>query len=391
MRGRCCNCNNMAPHRDSDSNITNGQGMGAPRFTVFMRAYGDASLTNGMEADNEDVTAILARKREEKRQLVRRSGLTWSRLKAEVEKLGQKFGLKLDCYLREVWEVARLVAPEPDTREEAAILLFQVSHDHAVPTLHQNQKLRRMFGDVKQHTLARAHKAVRSIADVTSEEELVEMMQQLSTPERDPPMFGTKIKLGLRRPTTCDEFPYHSLLNLKKAKEESRASLLYDGYAPEPLEKETKVKVSKEIYDRSWIEAEMLKYYSDTSIISELSNSTMTLLCSPKADDELQNELFDLLGFERFELIQSLLKQRSVIKNPSPNKQQKINALLNGLAGQSGREHPTFGQSVTIMNEMEKQLLKQARKEEKKLFKAAKQLAEEDAPDDFSPETLRAK
>lgn len=43
------------------------------------------------------------------------------------------------------------------------------------------------------------------------------------------------------------------------------------------------------------------------------------------------------------------------------------------------------------MNEAERQLLKQARKEEKKLIKTAKQLAEDDNVEDFNPETLKAK
>lgn len=35
----------------------------------------------------------------------------------------------------------------------------------------------------------------------------------------------------------------------------------------------------------------MLQYYTDTSIVSELSNGTMTLLLSSKNDNELQNEV----------------------------------------------------------------------------------------------------
>ena len=49
--------------------------------------------------------------------------------------------------------------------------------------------------------------------------------------------------------------------------------------------------MKRETYDKSWIEAELLKYYMDTSMVSELSNSTMTLLLSTKSDEELQNEV----------------------------------------------------------------------------------------------------
>lgn len=65
--------------------------------------------------------------------------------------------------------------------------------------------------------------------------------------------------------------------------------------------------------------------------------------------------------------------------------------IADGLAGHSVMDRPVYGQSITIMNDTEKQLLKQARKEEKKLLKTAKQLADDDSADDFNPEALRAK
>lgn len=54
-------------------------------------------------------------------------------------------------------------------------------------------------------------------------------------------------------------------------------------------------------------------------------------------------------------------------------------------------ERPVFGNQVTVMNETEKQLLKQARKEEKKILKTAKQIAGDDSVEDFNPEALKAK
>ena len=50
-----------------------------------------------------------------------------------------------------------------------------------------------------------------------------------------------------------------------------------------------------------------------------------------------------------------------------------------------------MGQNVTVMNEAEKQLLKQARREERKLLRTAKQLGKDEAGEDFDPEALRAK
>lgn len=39
-------------------------------------------------------------------------------------------------------------------------------------------------------------------------------------------------------------------------------------------------------------------------------------------------QMFELLGFERFELIQTLLKHRSEIKNPPVDKDRKIAELI---------------------------------------------------------------
>lgn len=381
----------MPPHRETDILMRKESGVGPPRFTAFLRAYGNVSQNSNSSIQEEDnIANLLAIKREEKIQEQRKSSLTWPYIKTEVEKLGKKHKINLECYLREIWEVARLVAPELDTREEAASHIFQVSHNTSVLSVKQNMKLKQMFGDVKPQILERAHKAVRNIADLVSQEELIELVAQLGTAEEELPMFGANIKVGpLILPG--NELPKHKLLDLRRIKPVSQATLRYDDFKPEPVENLVKEKVSQESYDKSWIEVEMLKYYSDTSIVSELSNSTMTLLLSSKADDELQNELFELLGFEQFELIQSFLQHRSEIKNPPPNKEQKINALLDGLASQAVKDRPVYGQSVTVMNETEKQLLKQARKEEKKLYKTAKQLADGVSTEDFNPEALRAK
>jgi len=51
----------------------------------------------------------------------------------------------------------------------------------------------------------------------------------------------------------------------------------------------------------------------------------------------------------------------------------------------------TLINSVTIMSETEKQYIKQARKEEKKIIKAVKQLDKEDNDFEFDPSALRNK
>ncbi|XP_068228501.1 activating signal cointegrator 1 complex subunit 3-like isoform X2 [Palaemon carinicauda] len=368
----------MASYQETDFLIRKERGVGPLSFTDFLRAYGNVRLrSNYNTSDNIDIANLLAIKREEKIHEERKSSLTWPYIKAGVEKLGEKHNLDMECYLREIWDVAHLVAPELDTREEAAVHLFQMSHNNAVLSDKQNMKLKHMFGNVKPQ-IERAHRAVRKIADLVSEEELHTLLAK-----EELPMFGANIKVGPKIPPD-NYLILNKLPNLRRKKPVAEAPQKYSDFKPEIVEKQVKEKVSK-----SWVEAQLLRFYSNTSIVSELSDSTMTLLRSSKADNELLNEMFDLLGFERFELIQSFLQHRSEIKNPPMNKEQKNNALLDGLATQSVKEHPVYGHSDTT-NQTEKQLLKEACKEEKKLYKTAKQISDGSASEDFNPETLKA-
>ena len=63
---------------------------------------------------------------------------------------------------------------------------------------------------------------------------------------------------------------------------------------------------------------------------SELALSLVTMLSSKRSSDDLQTELFDLIGFERIELIQDLLEHRSELvaahQNVKANMRQEIAA-----------------------------------------------------------------
>lgn len=371
----------MAPHGGTSA---------PPRLTTFLRSFANVSRK---ETDEYDLAQVIVIKRKQKQEKLRESGMSWSRIKRCIERLGKELNIKnLDYYLKEIFEVARQVAPELDTREEAATLLFTVSFEHNVVTIKDKLKLQQMFGEVKSNLLDRAHKAVRSIAELVDQEELVEAIKALQKPAEPTVMFGANIKVGPMFQIP-EMLPADKFVDLRKTRIESQKTLDYEEYKPIQPEPK-KPKYRKEVYDQSWMEVEMLKYYADSpGMIPELSNGTMALLISNKSNEELQNELFDLLGFERFELIQTLLDHRVAIKTCPPDKEQKLAGLVSELSQQSQEQQmrPVFGQQVTVISETEKQYLKQARKEERKVLKTAKQLTEDDDVEDFNPEELKAK
>ena len=62
---------------------------------------------------------------------------------------------------------------------------------------------------------------------------------------------------------------------------------------------------------------------------SELAITLVGLLASKRSSDELQTELFDLVGFERFELIQEILENREELVN---SHQQNKNSMRQEIA-----------------------------------------------------------
>lgn len=79
---------------------------------------------------------------------------------------------------------------------------------------------------------------------------------------------------------------------------------------------ETHDNSKQQILDVSWLRGKCDLYFSSAS---EDVNSTdmcsviFDVLSSPRADEVIQNELFELLGFDRFEFIQELLANRHSI------------------------------------------------------------------------------
>ncbi|XP_077300347.1 activating signal cointegrator 1 complex subunit obelus [Arctopsyche grandis] len=140
-------------------------------------------------------------------------------------------------------------------------------------------------------------------------------------------------------------------------------------------------------YDRSWLDVQLQKYYisGNPSGVSsgEFLNSIITALQSTKSDIELQNDLFDLLGFDRFEFIQDVLQHRNSIVS---------GGLKTTNTDVADRPQPHYLSQVIVYSEQEKQQMKQMRKEGKKNAKISKNRDDDDDDEyEFNPAYLREK
>lgn len=126
-------------------------------------------------------------------------------------------------------------------------------------------------------------------------------------------------------------------------------------------ERPEKAELPKDIYNRTW-----LCKHVNPDLVDLLVES----LKSSKSNDELQNELFELLGFDKFEIIQEILQNRKTICKffeMIEMKEQIKEHLIKQQNAPKVAPAPAFLMPVTFQSEKEKELLKQIAKDEKKL------------------------
>ncbi|KAF9970658.1 activating signal cointegrator 1 complex subunit [Actinomortierella ambigua] len=152
------------------------------------------------------------------------------------------------------------------------------------------------------------------------------------------------------------------------------------------------------VYDRSWLIAQCQRHVAEhgdaggSMPAKRLATDVLTILRSSQTDDEIQMGLVDLLGFDNFELMTTLITHRRVIVDnvvaQSGLDPDHLDALLSSRLGigkdnnnsnhdEAAQRVPLTG-SFTIQTEAEKQAAKQARKDRRKQGGAGAQRDEEE-------------
>ena len=148
-------------------------------------------------------------------------------------------------------------------------------------------------------------------------------------------------------------------------------------------------------YTIEWLENQ-LGNRSETGLSgSELSLTIVELLKTDRSSDDLQTELFDLLGFDKIELIQALFEHRSdLVKSLISNQKvrQREMASIAASLEQEKEQMPTYGLQVMVQSEDERKLKKQVRKEEKRMAKLMKNVQDQESDeDDFDARDMLVK
>jgi activating signal cointegrator complex subunit 3 len=143
-------------------------------------------------------------------------------------------------------------------------------------------------------------------------------------------------------------------------------------------------KQQEQKYTRSWLTAH---------INADLIDNLTELLKSAKSNEELQNELFDFLGFDKFEFIMEVLQNRKHVLDNATKPIDKINVFKEKAAKklQALQHAPNYLMPVMVQSETEKQLRKQVQKEEKKLkkFLNAAKIDDDEEDEELDPVKMR--
>lgn len=380
-----------------------------PRLTGTLRAFSTKSpcliAKSGFNQDGRD----LDERRKAERARKYSQSFNWSTLKTKIcdAAANEKARMEVDRLLKDFKQTVReLVGSDAsfDAVDGAAVFIFELLHNCEIIHRKHMSELRRLFGDFEPELASRARDCVARVESFVSGgriDEIIEENKRDSAHVDAPSVvsnvsfeFMSEFEFG--QPLPLEMTVEFEDLNRCGVSEKSVEvySIAISSHNPTATKKLEAAIVQK--YDLSWLKKEIKQYFGRTAggsfgseEIRELCLSTLRTLNSDKSDEELQNELFDLLGFDRFELIQKLLRNRTQLVKKylqqACGASQTIKGADNTVAGQN------IGIGVKIQTEDEKDIKRLMRREEKKSRKTTGFDVGDDDEIDFSPKTLREK
>ncbi|XP_043197892.1 activating signal cointegrator 1 complex subunit 3-like [Amphibalanus amphitrite] len=337
-----------------------------PRLSAALRQFTDVCPRRAAPPPEGAAAAesVLARRlRQKAEQQKRCAGEQWHRLQ-------QAAGPNCRRQLKQL-QLAALAAlggdaPPPAVEEAAvtAVRLLAGAERLTAPLRHQ------LEAALPAVTAAVGQQLLQAVQDAVTEMEPAALTAALSPPQPaddgQEAEFGASLRLGGLEPCEWQEPTLSDLGGRPNgtAGADSSFNMLYRSDAA-PEKKSLP-------YGPDWLAAELSRAAGPSDALDDLSLGVYNLLESNSDNDALQSELLDLLGFERIELVSTLLSRRSEVlearsagasqRSVSPRTFQKLSALVNGQ-----RPANLPGQSITVQSQREVEARKALRREEKRM------------------------
>lgn len=203
-------------------------------------------------------------------------------------------------------------------------------------------------------------------------EKLVDKLQSFSNPSDEGHLWGDHIHCVLPN----DPPPDTSMLQPFPLYQASAA--VAQGFSMQYAEHaEPKKKTNAEVLNLTWLAKH---------VNPDLINTLLDQLRSSRSNNDLQNDLFELLGFDKFEAIQQILDNRKTVVQ-QVDLESKKRGLLAQKSATAQEQRPSIMSQVIVQSQQEKQMHKLVRKDEKKL----RQLQTVEVEEDETEEGILAK
>ncbi|XP_053237514.1 activating signal cointegrator 1 complex subunit 3 isoform X1 [Podarcis raffonei] len=383
--------------------------MALPRLTGALRSFSNVTKQDDYSEESADLTNKRTKLQEEQLN----SGLTWKKIVSFVDENSAKENKQSVLEdLKTILQASKQIVGSENGQEaieSGAVFLFKTFHTKEYVGHEETKAIKQMFGPFPSSSATEACEATYRIASHFTEDQLAGLLQMTEDKNDDRKLcFGKNIAFSFDMYDLdhFEELPVNGEMDEQKG-----ISLDFKKFLNNHLERfpngydESSVMKSLDKVDDSFLWCEVGKYLSESlketpgvPTTEDLCCTLYEMLASHKSGDELQNELFELLGPEGFELIEKLLQNRSTIversfSGPNDYKLQALQEQCRKLAGENTK--PNYGCQVTIQSEQEKQLMKLCRREEKRNARREKRTGEDgdvfvDGGMCFDPKELRS-
>ncbi|XP_017269735.1 activating signal cointegrator 1 complex subunit 3 isoform X2 [Kryptolebias marmoratus] len=377
--------------------------MAPPRLTGALRSFSHVSKKEDLTEQFCDLKA----KRLKRQELFAKEGLTWQKIVHFCTKHQDKAEqLAVSQELKSLLLAAKqIVGTEhgQEAIESGAVFLFETFHNKDHVGTEDTRAIKHMFGPFPSSAAEMSCSCVARLVAPLGDSRVEDFIKTQSS--RHNPQQGSSFGRNITFSYDCYTLdPLENLPFSDVHDETSRLdflNFLNNQQSGKSVATEDAPSSGRSLGsgDGAILQREVEKYLEAGNMISsnpeELYTSLFEMLTSHISDDELQNELFELLGPEGLEMISTLLQRRASI----------IDSLLStphdktGYQPDVGRKvsgevtKPAYGCQVTIHSEKEKQMMKMYRREEKKEKKRVKGTDDGDFLDavmTFDPREMRA-
>lgn len=263
--------------------------------------------------------------------------------------------------LHELW----LLTKDLTSSEESTQLIDDLSVFLLRLFLRQNHVLNKhiaqmktFFGEVTSKQTNKIHQLVTVVSTHLGSDAVENLKTLISedSGETTRPVFGKSIKLV----PSADYFQDTSFLQDLGPAQSISHNTVIDAFSMK-YEHKAQAEVSAKKYDRAWL---------TRSVNSDVLEPLIVTLKSQRSNDELQNELFELMGFDKFEIIQEIFENRkSIVKYLDTVEKKELvkDHIIKKQKEDVSAPAPNYLMPVLVQSEKEKELTKLARKDEKKI------------------------